>query len=274
MTDIVDLDAASVAPSPEPAPVAEPVADTPDYQPDWLNDLSSLMDNPNQNMIPEPAYYQPPPAPYYPQPPQYYQPPPPPPAPPQMSKGDLDFLLENPREYIAQVASMATSGQQQYVRQMEAQVSRLMDNTAKQTFNQAAQAVADGYKNVLNRDNTFKGNENVRRQVDALLQRAMGSVYQGISRGNFHAGAALKDPAFFPALLYTAKLKAGVGFRGSEAMPPAGATMEYVTSPVQSDAGRPLDPDLQLVADALGPAYAKQLREAVAEADKLGDMIW
>jgi hypothetical protein len=273
MVEKVDLDAASVTAEPE-APVAAPVAEiaqAPDIQPDWLNELSSLMDNPNQGMVPPPQQYYPPPQQYYPPPPQYYQPPQ---RPPQQNKGDLDFLLESPREYIAQVANMATAGQQQYVQQMEAQVSRLMDNTARQTFGEAAQAVADGYKNVLNRDNTFKGNANVRNQVEYMLQRAMATVQHGISRGNFHAGAALRDPAFFPALLYTAKLKSGVGFRSNEAMQPAGATMEYVAAPVQSDAGRPLDPDLQLVADALGPAYAKQLREAVAEADKLGDMIW
>jgi hypothetical protein len=181
-------------------------------------------------------------------------------------------MLENPRQYIAAIASMATQPQQQYISQMENQVRALQQNSAIQAYNKARESIEHGYREILNRDNTFKGNENVRNAVDGMLQRAMMSVQYGIQNGNFNAGAALSDPTFFPAMLYTAKLKCGVGQTASDAMPPAGANMETVSPPAQRSTGPQLDPDLQGVADALGPAFEKELRAALADNEKSGDL--
>lgn len=244
---------------------ATPEPELPMYEPtSWLDSMAGAM---NPTPPPPPPGYPPQ---YPPQPPQY-APPPPQQSPPQSS---LDGLLENPDQYISRIAAQAAAPQQQYINQMEDRVGKLMADSANKAYGSARQSIEEGYRTVLNNDNTFRGNENVRHAIDGMLQRAMWSVQQGIANGNFNAGQALADPTFFPTLLHAAKLKAGVGFQAPGAATPAGANIESVTPPAHQESGTSLDPDLQGVANALGPAFERELKAAVASAEKHGDMVW
>ena len=257
------------------AETAETVGESEEaYVPGWMDELSGLMANPNQNIVPQapPDYPQPPPQ----YPPQYpnYPPPPPQSVPPQLPQTELDMLLERPRDFIAQVAAQTTAPNTQYMRDMERQVGTLMRTNANQAFNSALSKADGAYRQIFNKDNAFRGNQKVKENVDRLIYSALQRVSDGIAQGQFNAGAALDDPAFFPALLYTAKLRAGSGFASNEPSVPAGATMESVSPPAAQESGTKLDPELQGVADALGPAFERELKQAVASAEKHGDMIW
>lgn len=240
-----------------------------EYVPGWMDELSGLMANPNQNIVPQGPPNYPQPAQYPPQYPNY-----PPPPPQNAPQNELDMLLERPRDFIAQVAAQATAPNAQYMRDMERQVGTLMRTNANQAFNSALSKADGAYRTVFNKDNAFRGNQKVKENVDKLIYSALQRVSDGIAQGQFNAGAALDDPAFFPALLYTAKLRAGSGFASNEPSVPAGATMESVSPPAAQESGTKLDPELQGVADALGPAFERELKQAVASAEKRGDMIW
>ena len=272
----VDSTPETVSETPDTSAVADSPPDNGvNYEPSWLDELSGLMDNPQQQVIPQapPGYPGNYPQQYYQQPQQYYQPPQQQQAPP-VTPQDIDYLLDNPRGYIQSIANQSAEQARAYAANVERQVSQIMRNSAAEAYGNARGTIEKGYREVFNKDNSYRGNENVRRMVDGTLQKMMGSVQQAIASGNFRAAQVFQDPSFFPTLLYAAKMKAGAGFSGQQAARPAGATMEGVTPPVHRESGPRLDSDLQGVADALGPAFEKELKKQLAEAEKRGDLVW
>lgn len=272
---------ATVIPEPEgqPAEPSKPVESQPQtqeplsnntqhteqsYEPDWLYEMRDVARGNSQYQQPQQTQQT--------QQQQYYQPPQQQYQQQRQPVGDLDALLENPRDYIARVMQEGMSqygAQNQMTQQQLWMIQRANVSTV---MNDAERAVQRGYQEVLNRDDSFRGNERVRELVEGTLKQMMSQAEQAAWYGNPGAARAFDNPRFFPALVAAAKIAAGAGDMAQMPAQPAGATAGRVTQRVE-DSSVELPPDLEEVARVLGPAKRAQLEKEYARSLEIGDFV-
>jgi hypothetical protein len=236
-------DAAPAAPAPEAAIVADPVVEssdvetetkTPDdevFSPTWFSEIQEAMANPILPGPVGPPMQMPPPPPpgYPPQPPPQYQ------QPPQQGRDpryqDIDQLFENPRQYVASILNQGMQQyQQQYIGQTQQDIARVMHANATNAMYNAKQAIDRGYEEVLNKDNSFRGNSSVRDIVNGTLKTMSLRAANAAYNGDFNQARQFENPRFYAALVSAAKQLAGVQGVASEPAVPVGAVGEGSTS--------------------------------------------
>jgi len=231
---------------------------TPDIEPTWLDEVRSYGSGTQQQQ----QYYEPPQQQYQQQ--QYQQ--------PRQAPTDLDALLENPRDYIARVMQ---EGMTQYGRQQQTtqqQLWMIQQANVKNSVGSADRAIQRGYQEVLNRDDSFKGNEKVRGLVEGTLRTMRTQAEQQAWYGNPEASRVFDNPKFFPALVAAAKVAAGVSSVSPSPAQPRGATSGRVTQRAEEGGYVELPPDLEEVARTLGDGYRQKLEKEYAASVKRGDV--
>lgn len=234
---------------PEPAP---------DVQPTWLDEMRAAAQGGGYQEATPQQHQQ-----------QYYQPQQ---QQPQQPTGDLDALLENPRDYIARVMQ---EGMTQYGAQHQAtqqQLWMIQQANVRGAVGNADRAIQKGYQEVLNRDDSFKGNDQVRGLVEGTLKTMRTQAEQQAWYGNPDAARVFENPKFFPALVAAAKVAAGVSAVSEAPARPSGAVSGRVTQRVEGGDSVELPADLEEVARTLGDGYRQKLEKEYAASLKTGDV--
>jgi hypothetical protein len=257
---------------PAAAPVAEPVAD--DFTPDlsWMDNVG-VVDEPAQPQQPQ-YNYQPPQAQPQPPPAPYPAPAPAPnqPRPDYYNDSEVNRYIDDRAQRIAQEMVQQNIGpvavQLQHF-QRQNMINRRL--TADSELNRAKFNSQKTIREDVARDKAYREDKRVREEVDRNLQNWMNWGYQeAMETGNIGKLQALEDPGFFRILL--AATKERVGYQAPVAGPatPAGAVLETQTPPVNEPVVE-LPPDMQEVANMMGPAFEEKLKRELAVTNKAGD---
>jgi hypothetical protein len=257
-----------------PASETEPQTQTEDeYAPSWFSDIQAAMANPVLPGIGPPMPPPMPPPGYPPQPPPMYQ------GPPQGRDPryqDIDQLFENPRGYVASILNQGMQQyQQQYMAQTQQEIARVMHANATNAMYSAKQSIDRGYKEVLNKDNSFRSNPAVREIVDGTLKTMSLRAANAAYNGDYNQARVFENPRFYAALVSAAKQLAGVQGVASEPAVPVGAVGERVSHRQGESSRIQLPPDLEEVARSVNrPGFREKLEKEYAESMRLGDISW
>ena len=251
-----------------------------EYAPSWFSDIQAAMANPVLPgigpTVPPPMPPPMPPPGYPPQPPPMYQPP----MQPQQGRDpryqDIDQLFENPRGYVASILNQGMQQyQQQYMAQTQQEIARVMHANATNAMYNAKQSIDRGYKEVLNKDNSFRSNPAVREIVDGTLKTMSLRAANAAYNGDYNQARVFENPRFYAALVSAAKQLAGVQGVASEPAVPVGAVGERVSHRQGESSRVQLPPDLEEVARTVNkPGFREKLEKEYAESMRLGDISW
>lgn len=269
------VDASPEPGSPETISEGEPVDDAGlgSFAPSWFDEIDSAL-----------QYSGAPQAPLQPQMPpvgydDYYNSPPPqaPPQAPQRDvRRDIDQLFSDPRSFIANAARSGLEPlQRQYAGQAQAELERIRHaNTTNAMYN-VRSALNKNYDEVLNKDNSFRGNDDVRGLVEGTLKTLSMQAANAAYTGNFAPTKVFENPKFYKAILAGARELAGFPSVSSDPAIPKGHAPSRVAPQQASRQRVQLPPDLEEVAKAVGSdAYRAELEEAYAEAQEHNDISW
>lgn len=274
------VDEAPVVDTDEPAAVDtraddERVADDERFAPAWFDEISAALQYSGapQQQPPQEYYQQPPPG-YVDPNQQYYQQPQQ--QPQRDVRQDIDQLFTDPRAFIANAARAGLEPlQRQYAGQAQAELQRIRHSNATNAMYNVRSALDKNYEDVLNKDNSFKGNEDVRGLVEGTLRNLSMQAANAAYGGNFAPTKVFENPRFYKAILAGARELAGFPSVSSDPAVPRGHAPSRVTP--QQDRGKrvKLPPDLEDVARAVGSdAYRAELEKAYAEAEEYNDISW
>jgi hypothetical protein len=261
---------------PAPPDGGEPPADIPDASPVWFNEIDQALAMGGVNApAPAPA---PPPQQYDPNA-GYYQPPPqaPPQQPQNDPRQDIDRLFQDPRAFIAEASRTGMEPiAAQYAGQARMEIERMRHANTTNAMHSVRTGLEKNYSEVLNKDNSFKSNEDVKGLVEGTLRTMSMQAANAAYGGNYAPVRVFENPKFYAAILAGAKAMAGVPDVNPEPAVPRGHAPSRVAP--QQDTGNArvnLPPDLEEVAREVGSeAYRRELEEAYAEAQKHGDISW
>jgi hypothetical protein len=165
--------------------------------------------------------------------------------------------------------------QQQYIGQTQQDIARVMHANATNAMYNAKQAIDRGYEEVLNKDNSFRGNSSVRDIVNGTLKTMSLRAANAAYNGDFNQARQFENPRFYAALVSAAKQLAGVQGVASEPAVPVGAVGERVSHRQGEGSRVQLPPDLEEVARTVNkPGFREKLEKDYAEAMRLGDISW
>lgn len=257
-----DITAETAPESTEPEPVVdsapsqaepEPAPDLPEVEPTWLDEP----DEPER-----PAYNQA----DYPQ--SYHTQPQEPQKPP--SKNVLESFVNDPEGTLDK---LVTERMMQHLGPMAYQLqnTQLMSQQfiraqAQSSIQQARKAIENGYKEVLNKDEAFRGHKGVRTRVESAMKGMYQQAAQAAMQGDPRRLSELSSPVFLKAALYIAKELEGYKPRAAGEYAPAGASVESTRPRKGSTSAPALDPTTEAaIASRLGPEAVERYRRAYAE---------
>jgi len=251
------------------------------YGPSWFNEIESALNSsdPSYTMPAVPdmpqdfGHYMPPQAPQgYPQPQG---------QPPQQGGDpryrDIDGLFDNPRQFIASVVQDSINRSTGAVAgKTQRELAKIQHANASNAMYNIKQSVDMAYQEQLNRDNSYRANESVRRLVDGTLENMTMRAANAAYNGNFGPARMFSNPKLYRGVLAAAKAVAGVGGVNPEpAVPVGGQTGRVASRQEQGGSKVQLPPDLEEVARSVNrPGFREELEKEYAEAMRLGDISW
>jgi hypothetical protein len=249
--------------SPEPVeetPEPVPVVEEPEVDPAWLEEPSqapyptSPQSQPQYNY--PPPQYQPPPQ----NVPQGYMAPPPPPD------AFLEQFLQSPNQVIQsqvqQQLNQFAGPMSSRILEMEAATKKFMEARTNDAVGVAKKSIGDGYKDVLNKDEAFRGNKNVRDRVENAL-KTMYNEAEAEARytGNYSKLNSFSNPMLFDMTLIAAKKLAGYKATGSEGMGFGGGIES--ANPATQSVSQELTADEEAAVARLGKGGRQQYLDAI-----------
>ena len=269
MTDDLTDEAIEEVVEPEAPPEAEiteePEPEIEEISPDWLDEPVSEQPSSHQGYTPEQmAAYQ-----YQMQ--QMQQP-----QNQQQQRGPDDYLNEfvrDPNGYMSNVArqeaqNIAQQMMQQGIAPVQQQMNAFFNAQVEMQADGAKRSINDMYKN-FSKDEAFRGNKQVKEQMDRTLSGLYHEARQQAAMGNPRALMMFSQPGFADVAL--AAVKAQLGVRGGAKGPASVPHVESTRPSASGRSGQALTPDQEAAAERLGPGGRDRYLKALDELDKYGD---
>lgn len=262
---------------PEPTPAQpqepEPEPELPEVGPDWLNEPPP---QPTQQPPQFPVDY--PPQQDYPTMRQYPQQPQG--APRTAGDAALEAFVENPQAWFDQ--QMQAREQQllgpiqQQQQSIAFMMSTMLENSLKQTKQQAKSSIERAYKE-FNKDSAFRSNKDMQEAVKGTLQGMMQRAEMEARLNNnwepMNTLINMDEGEIAGTLAY---LRAKTGIRSGSAAPlqTEGAVVESSRAPSAKHEVQ-LTPEQEEIARRMGPGYRQRLIKSLRELDEHGnDLEW
>jgi hypothetical protein len=270
MTDDFADEVIEEAVEPEAPPTEEateePAQEVEEISPNWLDEPVSEQPSAQHGYTPEQvAAYQ-----YQMQQMQQMQ------QPQQQQRGPDDYLNEfvrDPNGYMSNVArqeaqSIAQQMMQQGIAPVQQQMNAFFNAQVEMQADGAKRSINDMYKS-FSKDEAFRGNKQVKEQMDRTLQGLYYEARQQASMGNPRALMMFSQPGFADVAL--AAVKAQLGVRGGSSAPASVPHVESTTPSAAGQSSRALSPDEEAAVERLGPGGRERYLKSLDELDKFGD---
>lgn len=245
--------------APEPVAVEEPV-----IEPDWLD--NPVSPEPYQQQAP-PQYTQQQQQAYNQQQQQMQQPPQQP-----TTDAELNNFVRDPNAYLQdkfapQMNEVAQRAMHQQMAPYMAQQNAYMEGQMQIQTGAADNAIRDMYQGEFNKDESFRGDQNVQREVQTALSGLRQQAEYQARQGNPRGLLMFQQPGFAKVTL--AAVKAALGVTGG-AMAPANVPHIEQTSPTAAPGvAVNLDPDTaEALRSRFGDAYVEKYKTALANEAK------
>ena len=257
----------SEAPTPEPTqPAPEP---EPMIEPDWLDSVGAVEEPDEPRGRRREEYYDEPQRGYQ-QQPQHQ---------PEDTETRLRRFVQDPDRYIDTLVEQRfrerfdqSLGPVAYqLQQIDQRTNTWLSAQAENAIAKAKDDVSRAYRDVFSKDDGFRRNDKVRKQVETTL-RGMLNQATAEARGGYPQKLMMfSHPGFYNTFLAAAKAYTGYQPQANAPAQPVGAVVEGATAPQAADHVE-LPPDLESVAKRMGPAYRKKLEKEYKESQKRGDI--
>jgi len=194
----------------------------------------------------------------------------------QQQRGPDDYLNEFVRDPQGFIDNAATQRAQEIAYQMLQQGVGPLQGQMQQFMNMQIEMQSDGAKRSINdmyktfsKDETFRGNKQVKEQMDRTLQGLYRDAQQQARMGNPRALNMFSQPGFAEVAL--AAVKAQLGVRGGAVGPASVPHVESTAPSMAGNAGRSLSPDEEAAIERLGPGGRDRYLKSLEELEKHGD---
>lgn len=267
--DDLDLEAAQAPEAAEPEPesaVQETVeteeSDLPEIAPEWLVEGDPEPDNAPRGYQQQASWEQ-----YQQSPPQQMQSPQPP-----QNKDFLESFVNDPHgTFQREVQKVAENIVAQMVGPMAYQVQATQQASqqfiraqAQSAIQQTRKAIEGGYKEVLNKDEAFRGHKGVRARVENAMKGMYQEAAQAAARGDMSRLQQLSSPLMMESMLFMAKRLEGYPSKPTGEFSPRGASVESTKSKSKTKSVQ-IDADTEsAIRDRLGSEYLERYRQALA----------
>lgn len=260
-------------PDPDPKPEPEPEPLPP---PEWLNETAPQAPQPPQAPQTPQYPYQPPPQQYAPPhgpPPGYPYPPPPqqiqqPPTQEQI----LERLLKDPNAVLSDVArqelTQAVGPIAARILDVEARQRQFIEARTNEIVGQAKKAIEGSYKEVLSKDDSFRGNEAVRNRVNGALEKMYREAVESARMGDLSKIESFNNPLLYEMTLIAAKRLEG--FSGTPEKTRVGHTTETSSPAAVPQESVIIEADMEEALARLGKGARDKYIESMT---KYGDKI-
>ena len=183
-----------------------------------------------------------------------------------MTEEQLSQFVQNPNNYIGQqayqVANQTVAPMAAQVRQMEYATRQFMAARTDEAIVETGKAIGNGYKAVLNKDEAFKTNPQVKGQVEDALKRMHADACREAQSGRFGKLNAFKDPMLFQMTLQAAKMKTGYRPSAKE-MARVGKQMVEQASPKSSKHSPGIDANTEAALSRLGEGAKQRYLDSI-----------